>query len=300
MRSSWTALLTAGAVVAVSSTAHAAILPVSNGLVLNFQADNIDGSDNSTLTNGQEIATWNDIVEAGGEGTANNATVQGAIDYLVTGQGTPNYVAGPAPGVQFTRVAGNLGDALGFDGAVNDLVSNNAFTAFVLADITGTASTPARILQFGRRNAANHRIVGLANSGFRFNGGSKVYAETMFDPGVNLTTYAMDMTQLYSAASYRFDEAAGTGPTVAGDQLLNLTSINQGFVIGAGKSNVPAVIDTVNGMVHAIVVYNRLLTAAEIDQVEDHLIARYSAVPEPASWALASLTLAACAVLRRR
>jgi hypothetical protein len=297
---SWTSLLMALVAMVSPFSARAAILPVSNGLVLNFQADNIDGSDNSTLTNGQEVTAWNDIVEAGGHPTANNADVPGAVAYSVPGQGTPNYVAGPVPGVQFTRVTGQLGDALGFDGTVDDLTANNAFTAFVLADLTGTSGTPARILQFGRRNAANHRIVGLANSGFRFNGGSKVYAETMFDPGVNLTTYTMDMTQLYSAAGYRFDEAAGTAPVTAGDQLLNLTSFNQGFVIGAGKSNTPAVIDTINGVVHAIVVYNRVLTAQEIDQVEDHLLARYAVVPEPASWGLAALAVACCGMLRRR
>jgi hypothetical protein len=294
-----TALLTALAVIAMPVTARAATLPVSTGLVLNFQADNIDGQNNTTLTPGQEVTTWVDVVEAGGNANANDANVQGAIDYSVAGQGTPNYVAGLNPGVQFTRVNGNVGDALGFNGSVNSLTTNNAFTAFVLADINGDLGGPARVMQFGFRNASNHRIVGLANSGFRFNGGSKVYAESQFAAGTHLATYTMDMAQLYSQASYFQDGAAGTSPVVTGDQLLNLTSFNQGFVIGGGKNNTQQFIDSVNGLVHAIVVYNRILTPAEIEQVEDHLVARYS-VPEPASWALACLALACCRAHKRR
>src|SRR3954468_5375627 len=90
-------------------TGHASATPVTNGLILNFQADNIDGSNNSTLTNGQEITQWNDIVEAGGNGNANNATAAGASapstpsppGYLKPGStttGTPNFVAVTATG----------------------------------------------------------------------------------------------------------------------------------------------------------------------------------------------------------
>jgi hypothetical protein len=300
---SWLRVLAALAVIATPVAGSAALLPVSSGLVLNFQADNVDGVNNATLSDGEEVTEWVDVAQAGGNATQNNATVQGAIDYLVVGQGTPNFVTGPRPGVQFTRVPGTpaRGDALGFNGSVNGLTTNNAFTTFVVGDFTSPG--PARSLQIGRQAAENNRVVAFGNTGYRFNGGSKVFAEDQFAVGINVATYAMDMTQLYSAASYRLDGADGTNSVTAGTSL-NLTSFNQGLVIGAGKSNQspanPAdkTIDPLNGIVYAIVVYNRILTTSEILEVEAFLNQQY-VIPEPATSALACMAMVAIGVLRR-
>jgi hypothetical protein len=272
-----------------SATTHAAL--ISDGLVLNFQADNIDGQNNATLTAGQEVVEWVDVVAPGGHVNANNATVQGAVDYLVAGQGTPNYELGVVPGVRFSRTGGNAGDALGFNTAVNGLVTNNAFTAFVVGDFGPPG--PARIMQFGFRNAGNHRIVGLANTGYRFNGGSQIFDEDQFDPGASVATYAMDLTQNYSTAEYRLDGMDGTSPNTSNDQMLNLTNFNQGFVIGGGKNNSQTFIDPLNGLLNALVVYNRVLSDAEVLEVEEFLAGKFL-IPEPSS---ALLLMAACGAL---
>jgi hypothetical protein len=299
----WLRFLAALAVVATPVGASAALLPVSSGLVLNFQADNVDGLHNATLSDGEEVIEWVDVVQVGGNATQNNATAQGAIDYLVVGQGTPNFVAGPRPGVQFTRVPGTpaRGDALGFNGSVNSLAANDAFTAFVVGDFTTPG--PARSLQFGRQAAENNRVVALGNTGYRFNGGSQVFAEDQFAAGINIATYAMDLTQPYSAASYRLDGVDGTNPVTAGASL-NLTGFNQGLVIGAGKNNQspanPAdkTIDPLNGTIYAIVVYNRILSTSEILEVEAFLNEHY-VIPEPTTSALACMATVALGSLRR-
>lgn len=69
-------------------------------------------------------------------------------------------------------------------------------------------------------------------------------------------------------------------------ESLILTSFNNGFSLGAGQTG--AVVDSVNGVYYAVVVYNRVLSDSEILQVEEYL-GRF--VPEPSSWALMALVL---------
>ena len=285
--------LAAASMAVICPTAPAAL--ISDGLILNFQADNIDGQNNATLANGQEVLEWVDVIVPGGGADANNATVQGAVDYLVAGQGTPNYVAGPRPGVQFTETGANAGDALGFNTAINGLAS--AFTAVLVTDLNNTG--PARSIQFGFRNASNHRIVGLANNGYRFNGGAQLFAESQFADGAHVVTYTMDLTQLYSAADYRFDGADGTNPATTGDQMLNLTNFNQGFVIGGGKNNTQAFIDPLDGVISALLVYNRVLSAEEVLEVEAFLTDKF-AIPEASTLSLLAMGMAVCGWQRRR
>lgn len=289
---------------------HAAILPVSSGLVLNFQADNINGANNAGMVDGQNVDTWVDVIQAGGNVNANNATSinvsTDVVDYLgpdsPSGPVTiapPTYVADNGfgvPGVRFTRTSPTSITALGYNSSVNALLNNNAFTAFVVGDLSDPG--PSRTLQFGRRQGSNQRIVGLANTGFRFNGGSKVYNENQIDGGAHVATYVMDLTQNYDAAQYRFDGAPGTFASGGGTGTLTLTDFNHGFAIGAGQDNSNRVIDALSGVVHAVVVYNRVLSEAEIMEVEQFLAKTYL-VPEPSSASLLGLTIAAL-VSRRR
>ena len=147
--------------------------------------------------------------------------------------------------------------------------------------------------------AAGFPAPALANTGYRFNGGSHIFAEDQFDAGPNFATYAMDLTQNYSTAAYRVDGVDGTSPNTSNDQMLNLTNFNQGFVIGGGKNNSQTFIDPLNGVLNALVVYNRVLSEAEIIEVEEFLAGKFI-IPEPSS---ALLLMAACGALaskRRR
>jgi hypothetical protein len=282
------------------AAARAALLPVSSGLVLNFQAHNIDGQDNATLVGGQELTQWNDVPEPGGNANANNATHNGAKNYLDstnTNTLTPNYVAVTAtggPGVQFTRASSPNGDALGSNSQVDGLLDNNAFTAFVVGDFDSPG--PQRALQVGRRNGAGNEVVGLANTGFRYNNSrakvtSVVTANQLLVTGPTIATYTMDLASPFGAdgvnAKYRLNgvDVALENSTHPSESLI-LTSFNNGFSLGAGQTG--TVVDSVNGVYYAVVVYNRVLSNAEILQVEEYL-GRF--VPEPSSWTLMALAL---------
>jgi len=288
--------------------APAGAVPVANGLVLNFQSDNIDGSNNSTLTNGQEVTTWVDVIEAGGHATQNNATAADAIAYLdpaSTTTGTPNYVAMGStgrPALSFTRgLSQSIAEALGFNTSISGLSPTGGFTAFVVSDINNTNGGPGRIMQFGIRNGANGQIVGLGNDGFRFNGNSKSYTQTQFGGGANFATYSMDLSQPVGAgaatnATFRLDGATGTlaaGQPQNGAATIGIT--NNGFAIGAGQNNSSAVIDSINGQMYAVLLYNRVLSATETQDVETFLYEKFIAIPEAPASLLFGAVAAACA-----
>lgn len=296
--------LTAIAAVIQPIASEAALLPVSAGLVLNFQADNINGAGNLGMTDGQNVDTWFDTVQAGGHAVANNATSRNistaVVDYLGPNAAAatpvtinpPTYVADSGygiPGVRFTRTSSTVITALGNNVAVDGLLDTNSFTAFVVGNLTTPG--PSRTFQMGRRNGADREIVGLANTGFRFNGFSKTYAENQLINGPHIATYVMDLTQNFSSPTYRVDGALGTAPAGGGTQTPILANFNHGFAIGAGQNNSNHVIDSLTGVVHAVVIYNRQLSAAEIDAVELALTSVYM-IPEPSSSALLAVVAA--------
>lgn len=315
-------LTTLVAFVAMASTGRA--VPVAGGLVLNLQADNINGANNNNLglNNGDAVELWVDVIVPGGDSTPDNATAQGALDYLSptapTGAlGTPSFVApdlmtGSRPGVLFDRVTSTQGDALGLNTALTGLANGGSVTVFVVGDLAN--SGPQRLLQIGRRDGADRRIVGFRNNGFSFNGGSKLYTENLgtASAGAHIVTYSMDTAVSIANASFRFDRAAASGATTTffsvappGDTLLNTTNFNQGYSVGAGQNGGANsnVIDAIEGTIYAMLVYNRVLDASETTQVENFLYDKFIAVPEASSWAALSLAAAAYGVvwqIRRR
>jgi hypothetical protein len=151
----------------------------------------------------------------------------------------------------------------------------------------------------GRRSGGDHQVVGLANNGYRFNGGSKLFTQNQLVDGPHIATYVMDLTQNYDAAAYRFDGAAGTFSSGGGTQMLNLGNFNHGFAIGAGQNGSNHVIDSLTGVVHAVIVYNRVLDAAEIEEVENFLASTYL-IPEPSTSALGAIAaILVCGRTRR-
>jgi hypothetical protein len=203
-----------------------------------------------------------------------------------------------APGVLFSRGAtDNVGDALGFNGNINGF-SNNAFTAFVVGDFNSTVSgtQPQRAFQIGAIGGNNLKIVGFANDGFRFNGNSKLFTQDMETGGAHIATYSMTMgsTAPIGAAGtnaiYRYDGGATTfkssGP---GPSTDTISFANDGFALGAGQNNSSTTIDSLNGILYAVLLYNKVLSDTEITQVETFLTNKFitpAAVPEAGAWLL--------------
>jgi hypothetical protein len=289
-------------------------VPVTSGLILNFQSDNIDGLNNSTLTDGQSISQWNDIVEVGGDATANNATAANGktyLDSLNANTGMPSFVAvtnSLRPGVVFSRGGADVADVLGSNSAITGLSITGGFTAFIVSDLNNTQGGPGRMMQFGNRNGTNGAIVGLGTDGFRYNGNSKTVTQSLFTAGVNIGTYSMDLSQPVGGAgtnaTYRLD---GNSTTLAGGQPGNAAAVigiaNHGFSIGAGQNNSAnppeaanngKVIDPINGTLYAVLLYNRVLTPTEFTQVEGFLNDKFVvAIPEaPAYIILGILSVA--------
>jgi hypothetical protein len=291
-------------------------VPVTSGLILNFQSDNIDGMGNTSLMDGHDISQWNDVVETGGNATADNATFAGGKSYLDPASnksGMPTYVAmtaNGAPGVLFTRglsdSTGGTGDVLGSATGIAGL-SQTGFTAFVVGDFNQDGAQ--RILQFGHIDGNNNRIVGLGNEGYRFNGNSKLYQQNLAVGDTHIATYTMNPSQPYggagSNANYRVDGAdamlvSSSNPSASLNLASFNTVVNTGFALGAGQNNSSAVIDSLSGTLYAMLLYNRILTSTEIGQVESFLNQKFVAIPEASAWMLLAAVGGCIGLARRR
>jgi hypothetical protein len=285
--------------IALISTSPASGDLVTSGLILNFQADNIDGANNSTLTPDQEISTWVDAPAGGANLTAHNATFAGAVAFgALPTQGMPSYVAGLAPSVKFTKTSSGstlpgAGDALGFDGGIGIGNGAQAFTAFVVGDFTFTGI--ARIMQFGGKEpgVADRRIIGLADNGFRFNGGTHLFTNSLTNapPGAHIASYAMAATDTLTDSRYRLDGVDGTHASST-NPTMTINMANQGFIMGIGLDGSGGNTDILDGNVQAILLYNRLLTSQEILDVESFLTAKFIAIPEVGASALVGMAAA--------
>jgi hypothetical protein len=106
----------------------------------------------------------------------------------------------------------------------------------------------------------------------------------------------MDFSQAYGNvgvnARYWLDGVEATSITTnnnPGTTLSGANFLNHGFSIGAGQSNASVVIDSLDGTMYALIVYNRILSSQEIADVEEYL-GRY--VPEPSSFLLIGVSAA--------
>lgn len=292
-------------VAALAAGGDAQALPVSSGLILNLQANNIDGLNNTTLTDGQDISLWVDVPVGLDNLVPHNATANSILNpYVPSGQGTPNFVDGAVPSVSFTKVIGspNSGDALGFTGPIGLASGQSAFTAFVVGDFD-VINAITRYIQFGDMETGatpDRKIVALTENSFRFNGGSRTFDEnlqTVTPDGSHVGTYIMSSTDTFGDVEFRVDGVDAT-PNGGGNlgQTLNLD--DEGYMIGLGTNGVGNPIDFVDGNVNAIILYNRVLSASEIDEVESFLAQTFP-IPEPSALALWIVAAAGIATRRR-
>ena len=297
----------------VSSDATAQV--VTNGLVLQLDANDIDGDGTSEgAGEGGVVAglvnTW---MDASGNGNA--------IDNSVSGS-SPSFVAGGINGLPVVRFNGTSNyltrnDALGFSGSP-------AVTTFIVAsDTAASGGTEDRLLTFGADaigEASGDQVYGFSNdSSWRYNAGNRVFANDPIIDGTgeaHLGIWRGEAGDLHGDREFFLDgltAALETGATNAGS-ASNL--LDEALAVGAswfnnnGDINAPA--EFLDADIAEILVYDRALTDEELNQVGFYLQDKWGidaqftappAVPEPASvaiWSMLGLGLVGFGYYRAR
>ena len=231
-----------------------------------------------------DAAVYND---AGVTAATNGQTVQQWNDQSGNGNNVTQTVAGNKPVFQTTQIGGQ--PAIYFDGAagakyLNNTVSNlvttgAARTTFIVSKINTASTTGGTIFTF-RRTATIHSLSLGLNAGVNY-----VYTD-----GVTAANNASAPASLFTDAKNPFiaTYSNGTGSqigfrfngipqTVSQVGIVSTETGTAGFTIGGRE-------DYANwwqGLIAEVIVYNRTLTVAEIQQVESYLQTKYTIASPP-------------------
>lgn len=267
---------------------------VTDGLIIHLDAGSIAG-----LNEGDAVTSWAD--------SATGDSINGTVTQL--GQNAvPTYQTNVVNGQAVVRFAG--ADVL--NSADFSWIDVDAGVT-VFAVLTGDSSgqTGERALGIGHNTGAAGQVVGLdvstnttegdGGSGLRFNNGKElVKAANPLDTEFHRVIFQIDQGAQYQSAGYYVDDlTAETFDSVAnGTNILNLPATGNALTVGTSwiKGTI-GVIDMFSGDIAEILVYNKMLSAAEMSEVNDYLNAKYL-VPEPATVLL--MGLGAVSFLRKK
>ncbi|RKY05753.1 MAG: hypothetical protein DRP56_08645, partial [Planctomycetota bacterium] len=108
-------------------------------------------------------------------------------------------------------------------------------------------------------------------SGFRFNGGMRTFNESFEQNTFHIGTWQMTTTDTYGTASFWLDGTAGTQKAVGNPTgFSNLE--DDGYTVGAGHGGG---FQYLYGDIAEIILYDRVLTSAEMDAVNAYLEDKY-------------------------
>jgi hypothetical protein len=238
-------------------------LPVTSGNVLWLKADAAVYNDAgvTAATNGQTVQQWNDQ-----SGNGNNVT---------------QTTAGNRP--VFQTAAMGTQPALFFDGAVgtkylNNTISNlvtagGARTTFIVSKINASSTIGGTIFTFRRTTALNSLSLGL-NAGTNFIYTDGVAGANNASTATNIFNIAKNpFIVTYSSTSgtkvdYRFNTV---NQIVSQAGAVSTESGTAGFTVG-GREDLAS---WWQGLISEIIVYDRVLTLAEKQQVEAYLQTKY-------------------------
>jgi len=156
-------------------------------------------------------------------------------------------------------------DALGLSG-------NPGLTVFAVASARDFGHL--RILHLGDNLGAGGKTIAFSSdSSFRYNDGSRIFADNLLIGGVFVASWLQPAATNYGAGRFYQDgsEAIATGGSNP-NNLLNLE--NELAMIGAGESNNLAA-DYFKGDVSELIVYNRALSTQEMETVGFYLSERW-------------------------
>lgn len=283
---------------ATASPAKAAVVPVTDGLVVWLKADAITG-----YSHGDVVTTWYDSAGTG-TGIGDNLSQDAAVvaggptyDTVHTINGLPTVRFGGGGAYQY---AGSLG-----------IGGQQAFTVFLVSTSEQSISRAFQIgdIDNGVNDGEGGRSVGFDvstdASGFRFNNGNRLFSEA-FGSQAHIGMWRMTSTSTYGTAEYARDGFLGTQQSVANPSYV-IDLLDEGYSVGAGVTAGGSLSDFLSGNLAEILFYNRALTDQEVNAVGFYLATKYGLetnyVPEPGTGGLlllgATISLVAFQLGRR-
>lgn len=249
-------------------------VPVTDGLIVHLDARSLIG-----LHNGDEVTVWADL--------ATGDLVDGTVSAVSTG---PTYVADGFNGNAVVRMA--EGEYMA-SGSITLPNVNDGLTVFVVA--TGDASGAAgeRVMQFGLVGSSNagkclavdfstNKTDADGGSGGRFNNGKALArANNPLTTGFHIAAMQIDQGEQYGAFRYYVDDMnPETLDNVANStNTLGLIAANNELTVGTGVNTNGLgymTSDLYKGDIAEILVYNRQLTQAQMQDMFDYLDAKYT------------------------
>lgn len=272
---------------------HAATLSVTNGLTLQFKADGTlfaDDAGTISVTDGSTVGVWKDAVGSifGGDATQGD------------GSGLqPTFHTNVINGLPVVRFDG-ANDYMANSAAVTTFLGASSWTSFAVFHARSVSATDG----LGYNSQAVWRDSGQ-NLGMpvRSDTGTNLVMAYSYS-GVNPPAQAFDTNQFtFAIASLGSGlvsiQAAVAGSGNPGSPTSATGGNTTGGILQIGKGQ-----GVFDGDIAELLFYNRTLSPSEIDSVTTYLNDKYAlnilpaVVPEPSTMAL--LTIAACAILRRR
>src|SRR3990167_214787 len=226
-----------------------------SGLQLWLSADNVDGSNNSTLSDGNAVATWTDL-----SGNGNHAT-------QATGANQPLFKTGIVNGKPVVRFDGS-NDYLSLSGTALNMARNiPGITMFAVLQTTKPGSirrvfsiSVNAILGSTRAVMAHEQVGGnLGGGGRRLDSDTyAIVAGGSFTAGVYfIEGLVLDYANALASAYKDGSLVVSTNPFQTAGSTSDTASA--GIAVGA----LPDGTSSINGDIAEIIAYNRALTTAE-------------------------------------
>ncbi len=249
-------------------------IPLTDSLIIRLQADAIP---DQGLNDGDPVTEWLDLADAD--------SVDGTVS-IISGQDTPDYVASVLNGKGVVRF--NNSNVLASAPFSWPDVSRGVT---VLAVSTGDQSGAAgeRLWGIGEARGAAGQYLSLdvstsrlsadAGSGARFNNGkSLVSAQNPLHSGFHVTALKIGQSDYYQDVCYYvndpvlqvFDSTVNPANRINFPVTGNTLTVGTSWINGALGTS-----DMFTGDLAEILVYNRELSTAEIEQMIDYLKAEY-------------------------
>jgi hypothetical protein len=253
------------AAILFSETCVDAAPPTDSALVLWLKADTLTGlSDNDTVT------AWADSTSTG-SGIGDDTSQDAALS-----DGGPAYETNVINGLPVVRFGG--GGALSFSGSLG-LSGQAAFTGFVVGTRAGSSASAQRALHFGDMDTGGPAAglsVGLdvESAGFRFNGGNRLFSGSTFDSDFRVGAWRMTASDTFGSAEYSLDGVVATETSV-GNPTGTLALQDEGYFVGRGIDTSATSTNFLTGHIAEILLYNRALSASEINAVDAYLVDKY-------------------------